>query len=266
MLNNNQLGDNNFPQDFHGNNIHSIMVFAAGFGKRMSPLTKTTPKPLVQVKNKTLLEYNLALAINSGLVNIVVNTHYLPEQINEFVNSNFVSHHFNDNDKYKIELIHEPEILETGGGIVNALHLLTGEAFFSVNSDTILVDNQANPIIKQMQEFWQSNKMDGLLLLQPIEKSVGYDGTGDFQLDKDNKICKVTDDSAPKYVFTGLQILKKQLFTDITPHKFSLRDIYLKNLENQAENRLYGLVNQGDWLHIGTPESIKLAEDYFDKA
>jgi len=229
--------------------IDTAMVFAAGKGTRMRPLTNAIPKSLVPVANKALIDYSIENLKKSGIKNIVVNTHYMPGKITS---------HLQDIEHSSIELTisHEPEILETGGGILKALPLLNRDAFFTVNSDVILSDKKdTTPALKRLADTWDPNQMDILLLLCPTKKAIGYDGNGDFALDNKNKIT--SPGGKKPYVYTGIQIIHKRLFENCQDEVFSVNTFYRK-----PNIKVYGIVHEGDWLHIGDMDSIKKAEDW----
>lgn len=224
---------------------HTAMIFAAGFGKRMLPLTAKLPKPLITVKGKTLLSYAIDNLVRSGIERIVINTHYLAEHI----------HHYILQHDYDAEIIlsHEETILETGGGIVHALPHLGDQPFFTINSDAIWVD-QHQPALHALARCWRKKEMDAVLLLQPTENAVGYDGPGDFFLE-DSGVLRFRGeaDYAP-YVYTGIQLISPHVFSGMKPTPFSLRDIYARGI-------LHGVVHDGQWLHVGTVDGIRLAEE-----
>jgi MurNAc alpha-1-phosphate uridylyltransferase len=229
------------------------MVFAAGFGKRMLPITNTIPKPLVKVAGKTLLDHALDQLASAGVKKAVVNSHHLAEILE--------SHLQKRQDLPQIIISHEDEILETGGGIVKALPLLGNQPVFSVNSDIMVIDGKSHAL-KRLAAEWDAQKMDVLMLLQPTEKSVGYEGNGDFDLCADGRIRRPSQEKYP-YVFTGIMIIKPEIFAGQKEEKFSLYRDFIQPKYMQKDStlsRVYGLVHDGSWLHIGTPEGIELAE------
>jgi len=245
------LANNNVTPD-------TALVFAAGFGKRMQPITNKIPKPLVKVNNKSLIDYALDNLSNAGIKRAVVNTHYLAEKIQ--------GHLKKRNTPPKTSISHEDPILETGGGIVRALLKLGSKPFFTINSDIIITNGNENAL-KRLSDFWNPDKMDVLMLLHDKEKAVGYDGTGDFNLSKDNHIIK-PDQGDCKYVFTGVMIIKPEIFKGVDEKPFSVyRDfIHLKYRHNDGSlSRVYGIEHDGKWLHIGTPEGIGEAEKALNK-
>ena len=149
----------------------TAMVLAAGYGQRMRPLTLTRPKPLVEVAGKPLIDYGMAHLRAAGVARAVVNVHYLPEQIEAWA-----AHQKNPAVTISDE---RGEILDTGGGIARALPLLGEEPFFVLNSDSFWVD-EGEPALDRLRAAWDDARMDCLLLLSPLDRTVGYDGKGDF--------------------------------------------------------------------------------------
>jgi len=217
------------------------MLFAAGFGTRMGALTANTPKPLIKVAGKPLIDHALTLADAAKVGKIVVNLHYLGDQI---------AHHLQGRD---IALSWEhTQILETGGGLKAALPLLQADTVFTLNTDAIW--SGQNPLI-ELQAAWDPEKMDALLLLLPADRALGHSGKGDFLLAPDGRIIRAAGAAAPVYL--GAQILKTQGLTAITEPVFSLNLLWDQAI---AQGRAYGLIHQGGWCDVGRPEGIALAE------
>lgn len=224
--------------------LKTAMVFAAGFGKRMLPITNITPKPLVKVAGKSMIDYALDGIAAAGIKKAVVNTHHLADVMESHLKAR--------NGKPEIVISHEDVILETGGGIVNALPLLGDEPFLSMNGDIILVDGQTSAL-QRLSAAWNPEQMDVLMLLHPVETAVGYDGSGDFDLSPDGHI--INNAASKPYVFTGVMIMKPQIFKGYKAEPFSVYRDCIAKLD-----KVFGLVHDGKWLHIGTPEGIGLAE------
>lgn len=245
----------NIPQPTSPLSITKAMLFAAGFGKRMHPLTHTTPKPLIKVAGKTLLDHNLDHLAANGIQDVVVNTHYLADQVH-----NHVAKRLAAKQPPHIIISHEKEeILETAGGIIYALPHIGKTPFFSINGDIIWLDATQPHIpntLEAMDNFYDENTMDILMLLHPKETAIGYDGTGDFHLSNDGYIERPKPGTPADYVFTGMQILHPRIFKGLTCKPFSMREIYF----NHPNIRIRAIVNEGKWLHIGTKEGVKEAE------
>ena len=232
--------------------ITSGMVLAAGLGTRMRPLTLSTPKPLINVAGRTMVDRALDLLVESGVDNAILNISYLGDQI---------AAHMEGRHDVKISLSEEAEPLETGGGVFQALDVLEGDAFFVMNGDAVLL-NGPGPVLDRMAAMWGRYDLDVLLLLHPTPKALGYDGRGDFFLTPDGLPSFRGEQEDAPYVFTGTQILSRSAFADKTLSKWSLREIYVDAING---GRAKAIVHDGDWLHVGTPEGLELAEDYFAK-
>ncbi|WP_425406868.1 nucleotidyltransferase family protein [Hwanghaeella sp.] len=226
--------------------IETAMILGAGFGTRMAPLTDTKPKPLVPLCGKPLIDWPIDRLAAAGVTRFVVNTHYLPEQM---------AAHFKGRDD--VALTHESEIQETGGGVRDALDKIGAKPFFVTSSDAIWFDG-IKPAVQRMLDAWDPEKMDALLLLVPVTDSYGYDGPGDYYLEPDARAVHRGDRLVAPYLFGGLQILKPALFADAPEGPFPLRIIYNKV---QETGRLYAVTHDGEWYHVGTPESLKEVEE-----
>lgn len=224
------------------------MVLAAGLGTRMRPLTDATPKPLINVAGKALIDYTLDRFAKAGVTRAVVNVHYLAEQVERHVKARSAP---------KIIISDERgERLETGGGLKKARPLFQGSSIFCANTDAILIDEDSSEACARLHESWDPERMDALLLLVPVGKTSGYDGAGDFRQEADGQIALRDGETAP-LVFTGLQILRTTLIDEGPQGAFSTRLLWDKA---RAGGRLMGLVHQGDWLHVGDPEGLAAAE------
>lgn len=224
------------------------MVLAAGLGLRLRPLTETTPKPLVAVAGRTLLDRALDRLAAVGVDDAVVNVHYLAHMIEA---------HLADRTVPRITLSREDdELLETGGGVKKALPLLGGGPFFVVNAD-IAWEDGATPALRRLADGWDDASMDALLLLHPVEMATGYDGLGDYAADRKGALRRRGDEPAAPYVFTGIQLLHPRLFHGAPSGPFSLARLYDRA---QEAGRLFGLVHDGDWHHIGTMAGLEIAE------
>ena len=225
--------------------ITKAMVLAAGRGVRMRPLTNNMPKALVPLCGETLLDRALKQCRDAGVGLIAVNAHYKGEMIQSHLR-----------DLPNIQISWEDELLETGGGVCKALPLLGPEPFFVINCDSVWID-LGRSTLSRLSDAWREDEMDAMLLLQSIERAVGYSGSGDFSQDKTGRIQRRgIQDTAP-FVFMGVQVLHPRLFSDRKVESFSLNRIYDRAL---AQNRLFGLVHDGAWYHVGTPEDLAIAD------
>jgi MurNAc alpha-1-phosphate uridylyltransferase len=224
------------------------IVLAAGFGQRMQPLTNGKPKPLLAVKGMPLIDYGFARLSEAGCDPIVVNVHYLADQIEAWAKRHASP---------KIIISDErQELLDTGGGIVKALPLLGSEPFFVVNSDSIWID-KGRPALERLHAAWDETRMDCLLLLCPPKRTVGYDGIGDFLKDATGQIVGRVKQGEKGLAYIGAYLVHPRLFANVRLTKFSMNLLWDRAI---AEKRLFGIEHEGLWLHVGTPEAISLAE------
>lgn len=216
----------------------SAIYFAAGFGRRMAPLTDNRPKPLIEVAGKALLDHALDQGTAYGMANSVVNTHYLAEMIDTHLQGR------------KITTIHEtPEILETGGGLRNALPALGSAPVFTMNTDAVW---HGPNVFKILADAWDPKRMDGLLLLVPPTRMVGHRLTSGFDLAPDGQIYR-----APALAYTGVQILKTDGLSQIPERAFSLNLYWDQLLKKKS---LFGVIYPGHWCDVGRPDTLPLAE------
>ena len=226
------------------------MILAAGKGTRMRAHNSSLPKPLVQIAGKPLIDYALDVIKRGGLAETVVNIHHLGEQLE----------HYLGGKSFDITLSREEELLETGGGIKLALPLLA-ERFFTFNSDVICVETGGQSVIERMKAHWIDSQMDSLMLLCPLERAVGYVGQGDFSLSAEGRL-QPRIEGQPAYVYMGIQQLHQRFLDDSPEGAFSLSQLYKQEVAKGDKCRLFGLVHDGSWLHVGDPEGVALAENY----
>lgn len=218
------------------------MVLAAGLGLRMRRHSGDTPKPLVDLHGRTLLDRTLDRLADAGVGRVVVNLHH---------RANMIRAHLSGRTAPQIVLSDETDhLLETGGGVTKALPLLGPHPFYVVNSDIVWRDAYANSLHALARGF-DADRMDALLLLMPTIGAVGYWGMGDFNMAPDGRLTRREERCVVPFVFTGVQILHPRLFAGCTVEPFSLNRLYNKA---QEAGRLFGLRHQGDWMDVGTPE------------
>lgn len=230
------------------------MVLAAGLGTRMRPLTEHTPKPLIQVAGKALIDWSLDALVHAGISQIVVNVSYLAEQVE--------AHIAKRNDAEFI-ISHEAEPLETGGGIKKALTHLGDAPFIVMNSDAFCMDGVA--AIRQLQT---AEDAPITLMLQPKEHAVGYHGVGDFFRDERGAIRrKLETEAQAPFVFTGIQKLHPSIFEQSPEGKFSMNVLYNQEVATDGTlGSVQSIVHEGTWLHVGTPQEKAQAEAFLAKA
>ena len=217
--------------------INTAFILCAGFGKRLNPLTLKKPKPLLQIKNQTILENCINTVIKLKVENIFLNTFYLSEQIIDFFK--------NKNFSVKINIIEDGKnILDTGGAVLNMINHSDSKDFFVFNPDTIWNENYVKEI-NDMQKYYFQNNLNNILLLANKKLSFDNNLEGDFDL-KDN-IIKTSVEK--KFIYTGCQILNKNLFDECKVENFSVAKIWNKLLSKQqlngfeSTNKFYHLTN-----------------------
>ncbi len=222
--------------------INTALILCAGYGKRLNPLTLKTPKPLLKLNNISLLENTINLINDFGIKNILINTYYLKEQIEEFINKK--------NFNCKINLIEDGNsILDTGGGILNLIKKSESENFFVFNPDTIW-GKQYIAIIRKMEIFYFENKIQNILLVVNKSKSFDKNLKGDFNLESKN----ILNYKEKNFIYTGCQIINKKVFSIINKKSFSIDEIWNKLVN---ENKLYGFESLNDFVHVTDIEIFK---------
>ncbi|MBI4185099.1 MAG: nucleotidyltransferase family protein [Proteobacteria bacterium] len=224
------------------------MVLAAGKGTRMAPLTNDRPKPLVEVGGRTMLDRALDALAAAGVEEAVVNSHHLGERIARAVAGR---------RRPRITLSPEDSLLDTGGGVKRALPHLGARPFYVVNGDSVWVDGPQQPALERLAAAWSDARMDALLLVYPTRFAANCSGRGDFMLDPLGRARRRHEREVAPFIFTGVQVLHPRLFAGAPEGPFSLNRLYDRAEE---ELRLYALVHDGDWFHIGTPEAIAEVE------
>jgi MurNAc alpha-1-phosphate uridylyltransferase len=214
------------------------MVLAAGLGKRMQPLTLKTPKPLLEINNISLLERAIKLLIKSGVEEISINVHHLPEQIEKFI----------EEKKFKVQVNISNEtdaLLDTGGGILEATKHFNDNPFYVINPDTLWSDRYIEEV-KRLEDSYFKNKKPTLLL---VNKKLSFDGSfkGDFNL-TNNQISR---DEKNDFIFTGLQIIKRSFLTSENSKVFSMNKIWNDLIANKE---LYGIESNLKFYHLNTHE------------
>ena len=224
--------------------ITKAMLLAAGFGKRVYPLTTKIPKPLLKIGTETLLSNTLKFLREFGIKKVVINVHYLGDQIINYINK--------ENFNLEISIIEEKEkILDTGGGVLNAIEHFADEPFFVINPDTIWNFNYLKEI-KLMEKIFFENKKKCFVLLTKKENSFDQSFKGDFNLDND--IVNKKNKDSLQYIYTGLQILKPEVFSRINEKVFSMNKVWDKLI---LSNELSGFKSNIDFLHVSTLKVYK---------
>ena len=225
----------------------TAMVLAAGLGKRMRPITDTMPKPLVKIAGKSLIDWGLDALSEAGVKSAVVNVHYLPDQL--------VSH-VSGRAKPAIEISDERDaLLDSGGGILRALPKLGSSPFFVLNADTFWIDGEDSSL-RRLALAWNDTEMDILLMLARLDQATGHSGGTDFLLASDGRLARAKGDPQG-LIYAGAAIVHPRIFADAPTGAHSLNVEFDRAL---AAGRLYGMVLDGDWITVGTPDAIAPAE------
>jgi N-acetyl-alpha-D-muramate 1-phosphate uridylyltransferase len=232
----------------------TAMVLAAGYGERMRPLTLHIPKPLVPLAGRPLIDHVLDRLASAGVETAVVNLHYLPDQLEESLTRR-------KGTKPAILISDErDQLLDTGGGVKRALSKLGPGPFFIHNADTVWSEG-ASPALPRMLKLWNPETMDCLLLLAPLTSSIGYAGKGDFDMAPEGRLKRRGERQIVPFAFAGVSLCDQCLFVDSPEVKFSLNLLWDRALAN---GRLYGMRLDGHWMHVGTPEALAEAENWFE--
>ena len=226
--------------------INTALILCAGFGKRLNPITLKTPKPLLSIKNSTLLENCINLIKLIGVKRVLINSFYLKKQIGEFIKKN--------NFHIEIEVIEDGiNILDTGGGILNLISRSDDENFLVFNPDTIWNKNYVLEI-NDMINLYFNKKFENILLLANKNLSYDKDLSGDFDL-RDNLITQ----KKQNYIYTGCQILNKSIFKNKKIKNFSIFEIWLDLIKN---NNLGGYESKNEFCHITNLEIFNKLKDH----
>ena len=225
------------------------IVLSAGLGKRMRPITATTPKPLIEVAGRSLIDHSLDRLAEIGVEQAIVNVHYLAD---------LVEVHVGRRSEPKITISDErDQLLETGGAVKKVLPQLQGEAFLLLNSDSTWVEG-VRPNLALLCDRWDPEHMDILLMLAPVVSCTGYSGLGDFEMDQAGRLSRRASQRMAPFAYAGALIMNPALFNDAPEGKFSLNVLFDQTIR---DGRLFGMRMEGFWLHIGTPDAIKAAEN-----
>jgi MurNAc alpha-1-phosphate uridylyltransferase len=227
----------------------AAMVLAAGLGKGMRPLTATRPKPLIEVAGRTLLDRVLDHIRAAGIGRVVVNVHYLADAVEA---------HLGARDQgLDLRISNERgRLMETGGGVVQALPLIDADPFLIVNSDNLWIDGPVDAI-KLLAQRWDADAMDALLLVVPLARAACHGGRGDFHMDPLGRLSRRKPNRVAPFVFTGIQMVSRRLLDDPPEGPFSFNILWDRAI---AAGRCYGVVHQGLWFDIGTPPAVREAE------
>jgi MurNAc alpha-1-phosphate uridylyltransferase len=225
----------------------TAMVMAAGYGKRLRPLTDTVPKPMVKVLGRPMIDVVLDRLVAAGVERAVINLHHLGAVIRDHLKS-----------RKDIELVYsnESEILETGGGTKKALPLLGEDPFFVVNAKIIWLNGREDAL-HRLARAWDPERMDSLLLLQATVTAIGYGGAGDFLMDQEGRLKRRPEWEVAPFLYSGIYICHPRLFDASPDGAFSVNILWDRAIE---QGRLYGIRHDGEWYHVSTPQHLREVE------
>jgi len=232
----------------------TAMVFAAGLGTRMLPLSRTCPKPLIKVAGKALIDHVLDPLAQIGLPQAIVNVHYLADQIEAHVKNRLAPQIILSDER--------AQLLDQGGGLRKVLPLLGDDPFLICNTDAFWVEG-ASSNLRRLINTWQPEIMDILLLVAPAATSIGVDSSGDFLMDAEGRLSRRAENGVAPFVYTGVGIMKPELVAAEKKDIFKLAPLFF---EAALKGRLFGLRLDGLWLHVGTPEAIEEAEQAIQRS
>jgi N-acetyl-alpha-D-muramate 1-phosphate uridylyltransferase len=226
--------------------VETGMVLSAGLGTRLRPITDAKPKALVTVQGRTLLDRALDHLESVGVKRAVVNTHHKADMIER---------HLAGRKTPAITISHEPVLLDTGGGIANALPHL-GEPFFAVNCDAVWLNGRV-PALTRLARAFDPERHDCAILMQETVPAVGYEGRGDFFLDQLGVPRRRRENEVVPFLFAGVQLLSHRLFAGESIEPFSMNRLWDKAI---ARDRIIAIVHDGTWYDVGTVAGLTATE------
>ena len=232
----------------------TAMVFAAGQGVRMRPITETLPKPLVKVRGRTLIDHCLDRLAENGVETAIVNVHWLADQIEA---------HLMRRERPRIVISDERgRLLDQGAGSSARCRGSAHKPFLVCNTDAFWIEGPRSNIAR-LAEAFDPAAMDIALLVAASAGAVGVDWAGDFTMTRDGRLERRVDRHVAPFVYTGVGIMKPELFSGVSEDIFRLAPFFHAAA---AEGRLYGVRLDGLWLHVGRPESIAEAERAIERS
>ncbi len=230
------------------------MVFAAGLGTRMRPVTDRLPKPLVPIGGRTMLDHTLDRLAEAGIKRAIVNVHYLADQIEA---------HLEGRTAPAIIVSDERALLlDQAGGIRRALPVLGPDPFLICNTDALWIEGPCSNL-RRLARHWDPDGMDVLLLVACAATSVGVDWPGDFTMTADGRLHKRAERNVAPFVYAGIGIVKPSLFAHLPEAPIRLAPFFF---EAARQGRLFGCRLEGTWLHVGTPDAIAEAEAAIERS
>lgn len=227
-------------------------ILAAGKGTRLRPYTDQMPKPMVEIAGKSIIKRALEKLDDEGVKEVVVNLSHLAPVLEE---------HLASVSAPRIIFSHEEELLETGGGIKKALHHFGGAPFYIINGDALWDDPIDETALSALARLWDDEKMDILLLLQPVGAMSLGGAVGDYRILEDGRAVRAKNKDGD-YMFAGIRIAHPRIFGGAPDGAFSFLSLMDKA---QDTGRLHAAAHRAGWYHISTPEDLAAVNDHFLK-
>lgn len=230
--------------------LTQAVVLAAGLGTRLRPITDTMPKPLVPVAGKPMIDYGLDALADAGVTRAVVNVHHFADRMEA---------HLAAYPRLEILISDErTQLMNSGGGLKKGLALLSPGVTYVMNADLFWIgEKRGSPTnLQKLAGFFDPERMDMALLCVPLDRTTGHNGKKDFQLDVDGRLSRYVDGDNP-VVYAGAIVLHSSLLDDAPDDAFNLNIYFDRAI---ARGRLFGLVMDGEWITVGTPEALPEAE------
>lgn len=219
-------------------------ILAAGRGNRLRPHTDSLPKPMVPVAGKAIIDYVIDGVTAAGVTDVTVNLHYMADKLET---------HLRSKNTPRFTLFHEEMLLDTGGGLKNGLSSMGDKPFYVLSGDSFWADGPAGNTLRRMAAAWDPDKMDLLLMLQPLSRLHTDHAVGDYDMTADGRLVRSKTQQGA-YMWTSIRMCGPQLFDDTPEGPFSFLTLMDRA---QDRGRLYGLVHDGEWYHITTPDDLK---------
>jgi MurNAc alpha-1-phosphate uridylyltransferase len=232
---------------------NKAFLLAAGKGTRLRPYTDTMPKPMVPVNGRSIIKRALEKLAAEDVKNVVVNLYHLGDVLKT---------HLQDWQHPKIIFSQETELLETGGGVKKALSHFGDDPFYMINGDALWSDEDGNTALSMLAQNWNNDRMDMVLLLQPVSGMSLTNGVGDYTIEKDGR-ARRTPDKNGTHMFAGIRIVHPRLFNKTPDGAFGFLSLMDKA---EQQGRLYAVEHRGAWHHISTPEELERVDAHYKEA
>lgn len=223
-------------------------ILAAGMGKRLRPYTDTMPKPMVPIAGKSVIDHTVGQLIKAGVTDIAVNLHYMGDMLRD--------HLLAQNHNVKFHFFFEDELLDTGLGVKKALSLIGNKPFYVINGDAFWENGEGDSALVRLAKNWNASQMELLMLMEPVERMVLTKGVGDYDMDGAGRLTRSKEQTG-KYMWGGIRICDARVFENSPDTAFSFLRLFD---EAQARGKLYGIVHDGAWHHISTPEELEAVD------